>query len=75
LKTIRSKLILAESEITNGINEFVMMLNQENNTAYMDNVLGNPNYLLNMSTTAAPDLNNNTGLLTLYLDGLFYDVL
>lgn len=74
VKTINHDLGKFENQISDTINNLVAQLNQVNSTAYMDNVLNNTNYLLNMSTTAAPDLNHLTGLLTLHFDGLFYDV-
>lgn len=75
VKTINSDLAQFEKNIVAAINVFAQKMNNQNSTAYMLNLFNNSDYLLNMSTTAVPTLDNTTQLLTFNLEGLFYDMI
>jgi hypothetical protein len=75
VKTINSDLAQFEKNIVAAITVFAQKMNSVNSTSFMANVFNNTDYLLNMSTTATPVLDNNTQLLSLHLEGLFYDMI
>ena len=71
VKMVKSNLPKAEKEIDTLIAEFNSMLANRNESTFVYQILNETG--LNLTTTIPPKLDNETGLLYLYLDGLFYD--
>ena len=72
VKIIKSNLPKGEAAIDKLFTDFNEMLAYHNDTTFMYHVADST--YINLTTTKAPTLLSDSGLLTLNLDGLFYDM-
>lgn len=73
LKMVRENLPKAEAEINKIFTDFNTKYAERDDMTFMVNILKSNYNLLNLTTSTAPSLSEETGLLSLNFDGLFYN--